>query len=230
MSEFHMVQLALDGRRLAKWAHDRRLGGEDVGYAVHAIMCDAFGGLRLQPFSAEEKMGRVKVLGYGSAPASEMERAMADTAEPETMAVIMSVSSKVMPTEWTAGRRYRFRVRVAPTRQGHREDGRRREGDALSFEAPGADREETYRAWLASRLGEAAEIEHAAMTSFSVLRATRRSEVGGGKRPATAVGLPDAVFEGNLRVKEPAAFARLLGHGIGRHRSFGFGALMVRAA
>src|SRR4051812_26977538 len=64
--QLHMVQLALESRKLSKWALDRRLGDSDLGYTCHALMCDAFGGLRLQPFAVEEKMGRVKVLGYSA--------------------------------------------------------------------------------------------------------------------------------------------------------------------
>lgn len=228
MSQLQMVQIALDSRKLMRWASERRLG-EDLGYAVHALMCDAFQERRLQPFVAEEKMGRVKVLGYGSATAAEMEQAMAIGAEPEAAAVILSVSSKEMPSEWQAGRRLKFRVRVAPTRQGHREDGRRREGDALLFEPPGSDRETTYRAWLASRMEAAAELEAPAMSSFRMIRATRRKLFADGKRPAVTLGLPEAVFEGALRVKDPVSFAELLAHGVGRHRSFGFGALMLKA-
>lgn len=229
MSQLQMVQLALDTRRLTRWAAERRLG-DDLGYAVHAVMCDAFQELRLQPFVAEEKMGRVKVLGYGAATAAKMEEALAIGAEPEAASVILSVSSKAMPSEWEAGRRLRFRVRVAPTRQGHREDGRRREGDALLFEPPGSDRETTYRTWLESRMADAAELESPSMSSFRMIRATRRKLFADGKRPAVTVGLPEAVFEGTLRVKDSASFAQLLAHGVGRHRSFGFGALMLKAA
>lgn len=230
MSQTQMVQIALDGRKLTKWAFDRRLGSDDLGYATHALMCDAFGALRLQPFVAEEKMGRVKVLGYGTATAAEMETAMAECAEPEAAAVVLSVASKVMPSEWQAGRRYAFRVRVAPTRQGHHPDGKRREGDALLFEPEGSDREATYLRWLEQRLGDAADLASCAMVSYRQIRATRRAVKDNGKRPAVQMNLPEAVFEGVLRVKDSEAFIGMLARGLGRHRAFGFGALMVRPA
>jgi CRISPR system Cascade subunit CasE len=39
---------------------------------------------------------------------------------------------------------------------------------------------------------------------------------------------PDAVMRGNLIVSDPAAFAQLLARGIGRHRAYGFGMLLLR--
>jgi CRISPR system Cascade subunit CasE len=41
---------------------------------------------------------------------------------------------------------------------------------------------------------------------------------------------PDASFEGVLTVAEPGAFALLLARGIGRHRAFGFGMVLLRPA
>ena len=225
--QLHMVQLALESRKLSKWALGRRLGDGDLGYACHALMCDAFGSLRLQPFVAEEKMGRVKVLGYGTATADEMEQTMAECAEPEAAAVILSAASKVMPSDWQPGRHLAFKVRVAPIRQGHRPDGKRREADALLFEPMGADRETTYRTWLDQRISDAAELVACSMSSFRQIRATRRAVQVSGKRPAVSLPLPDATFEGTLRVKNGASFAALLATGIGRHRAFGFGALML---
>ncbi|MEQ8964701.1 MAG: type I-E CRISPR-associated protein Cas6/Cse3/CasE [Azospirillaceae bacterium] len=46
----------------------------------------------------------------------------------------------------------------------------------------------------------------------------------------TGVPVPDAVFEGVLRVDDPAAFAALLARGVGRHRAFGFGMLLLAPA
>jgi CRISPR system Cascade subunit CasE len=39
---------------------------------------------------------------------------------------------------------------------------------------------------------------------------------------------PNAVLEGTLRVRDAAAFRALLARGVGRHRAFGFGMLLVR--
>lgn len=41
---------------------------------------------------------------------------------------------------------------------------------------------------------------------------------------------PDALLRGCLRVLEPDAFAHLVARGVGRHRSFGFGMLLLSRA
>jgi CRISPR system Cascade subunit CasE len=39
--------------------------------------------------------------------------------------------------------------------------------------------------------------------------------------------LPDLTVRGQLRIKQPLAFQALLARGLGRHRSFGFGCLLL---
>jgi len=224
----YMVQITLDTPKLTRWALDRRMDAGDLGYVCHALLCDAIGDLRPKPFTAEEKLGRVKVLGYAGSDASAMKTCMAETAEPEVEACIIDIVSKVMPAEWLAGKRFRFKLRVAPTRQGHHADGVRFEKDAMAFAAEGADRYETYLQWLSERLQRAASLESCEMTGFRTMKACRRSVVGSGKRPAKAVSLPDAHFEGTLKVVDPDQFLEALRGGIGRHKAFGFGALMLR--
>ncbi len=224
----HMVQIALDTRKLTRWATDRRMDAGDLGYVCHALLCDAVGDLRPKPFAAEEKMGRVKVLGYAAADAAAMKACMAETAEPEVEACVLDIASKPMPSVWQAGRRYRFHLRVAPTRQGHHTDGVRFEKDAMAFVGAGADRYETYLQWLSERIEGAEAIEACQMTGFRIMKACRRAVVGPGKRPAKAISLPDATFEGVLRIDDPAQFANVLRGGVGRHKAFGFGALMLR--
>jgi CRISPR system Cascade subunit CasE len=39
---------------------------------------------------------------------------------------------------------------------------------------------------------------------------------------------PDAVVHGTLTITDPVAFAGLLARGVGRHRSYGYGMLLLR--
>ena len=41
---------------------------------------------------------------------------------------------------------------------------------------------------------------------------------------------PDATFHGELEVGDPEAFVRILANGIGRHKAYGYGMLMLRPA
>ncbi|WP_083761830.1 type I-E CRISPR-associated protein Cas6/Cse3/CasE [Alkalilimnicola ehrlichii MLHE-1] len=41
---------------------------------------------------------------------------------------------------------------------------------------------------------------------------------------------PDALVTGRLTVRDPDTFATLVARGVGRHRAFGFGMLLLRPA
>ncbi len=87
--------------------------------------------------------------------------------------------------------------------------------------AAGRDRPAVYRDWLAARLEGAARLDH----ERTEMVAFERSRVSRGR--ASLEG-PDATFHGELVVIDPAAFHTLLARGVGRHRSFGFGMLLLR--
>ena len=228
----HMLQIQLDARRLSRWAASRGLMSEDIGYACHSLLCDAYGSARPQPFATEEVAGKVRILGYGQVPADEMRTIRQEAAEPEVANCFLSEDSKPMPDAWQAGRRYAFKIRVSPIRQGRREDGTRREADAILFETSGtADREEVYRRWLAKRLAPGARIETCTMLGWKLLKVLRRSaENPGERRKAKPSTVPEAMFEGTLVVGDPTAFGALISRGIGRHRVAGFGTLLLRPA
>lgn len=60
------------------------------------------------------------------------------------------------------------------------------------------------------------------------LQLYRRS--AGGHREGRKLCRPEIVVGGRLRITEQDQFRGLLGHGLGRHKSFGFGMLMLRPA
>lgn len=97
-----------------------------------------------------------------------------------------------------------------------------------------------YADWLAERFGGAATIERCALTRFRRARVVRSAAPGsaapssasGGRAFAggrgRAVEGPEAVMDGLLTVREPAAFGGLLARGAGRHVAFGYGMLLLR--
>jgi len=88
-------------------------------------------------------------------------------------------------------------------------------------------REEIYVQWLAQRLAQdgAAQLEEedTRLVSFQRLRSFR-------KQRSRYVEGPDAVLRGVLTLGDPAAFGSLLSRGVGRHRSYGYGMLLLRPA
>jgi CRISPR system Cascade subunit CasE len=76
-----------------------------------------------------------------------------------------------------------------------------------------------------------AALVQARLEVFRLGRVVRRgSFAADGRRPLRPQLGPDATFTGVLQVRDPDAFAGLLARGIGRHRAFGFGMLLLRPA
>jgi CRISPR system Cascade subunit CasE len=113
-------------------------------------------------------------------------------------------------------------------------------------ERPEIIREEVYRHWLASRLNVAANLEPGSCRLVQLNRAlllrprqADREADRTQRRDLVRIGLlksavkgeqggsPDATLQGTLTVADPKAFAALLARGIGRHRAFGFGMLLL---
>jgi CRISPR system Cascade subunit CasE len=105
-----------------------------------------------------------------------------------------------------------------------------------------APREAVYRDWLTDRIGPAATVANARLVSLRDARLWRRGTPGKGAAAAmhgharprlgshAAIGRREAVFEGTLEVRDAALFQALLARGVGRHRAFGFGMLLLRPA
>ena len=103
-------------------------------------------------------------------------------------------------------------------------------------------REAVYDAWLSTRLVGAAIMEEARLVAMRDARLWRRGKPGTGVASTmhghprsefagrALLGRREAVFEGTLRVRDAALFRKALGSGVGRHRAFGFGMLLLRTA
>jgi CRISPR system Cascade subunit CasE len=94
-----------------------------------------------------------------------------------------------------------------------------------------AQRTAIYADWLAKQfdVDGAARITEVHLDSFRLTRVLRKAGSGdNGRRKTTNNAGPDVVFKGQLLVGDPPGFNRLLARGIGRHRAFGFGMLLLR--
>jgi CRISPR system Cascade subunit CasE len=236
-----MVQLRPDLGRLLRWAESYRLIGvhdDDLGYALHALLKANFGELAPTPFALRRPPHRdAELLAYTSESGAALREHAAAVAEPAATEAIglNSLASKTMPAKWRAGTRFGFEVRVRPIlrtdKDGNRE--RSREVDAFLVSPEGSNRGEVYGTWLRQRMAEGgAELERAHLKAFRLVRVTRRSGVvrENGPRALQHPMGPDATFTGVLAVRDPETFPGLIVRGIGRHRAFGFGMLLLRPA
>ena len=232
-----MIRADISVRDFQRWMGSRRL--QDADHAMHCLLTECFGELAPKPFRAMFPRGGSKgtLYGYGTADADALRDAAGTFACPLQSQIIPagSLDSKPMPAEWPAGKRLGFEVRIRPivrrTRQAYSRPGK--EYDAFQIEADQyprgempRNREEVYRVWLASRFDVrgGAKLESASMQSFQRIRAYRK------RNAARYSEGPDALMRGELTVTDGAAFACLLKKGIGRHRAYGYGMLLLRPA
>ncbi len=239
----YLMHTQPDPQRLAAWAARHSLLDKegDLGYALHALLRAAFGEQAPQPFrylDAEQGL-----LSYTRLDANEL-ALRAALAEPDAVAALglgqtsrhVGMSVRPFPTQWAVGHALGFEVRVRPIiREG--KTGRERDAFLAAIEKAAdqrLDRSQVYVHWLRDLLARqgGAELMEAGMTRYQLLGVTRRSQRRNADevRHSRLVGGPDAVLAGQLRVKDPQAFAQLLAQGIGRHRAFGFGLLLLRPA
>jgi len=236
---FNLMRLQPDAKALAAWAVRYKVlsSDGDYGYALHCLLKEAFGEQSPQPFRyMGDKQG---LLGYSSKNLETLQQ-HASLAAPDVARALGldALDARPFPCVWKKGQVLGFEVRVRPVIRA--KDGRERDAflhavDAIPPEQGGgiAQRETIYRDWLAKQfaLDDAAQISQAQMEEFRLTRVLRKTGAGeNGKRKTLAVTGPDAVFKGQLQVSNPDAFARLLARGIGRHRAFGFGMLLLKPA
>lgn len=235
-----MIRGGLDTRSFQRWAGASQMMGRyafDEGYAMHCFLAGVFGELAPKPFRLffpRGKQNRLGVFyGYGRVDAAALREASVQFADPLQARALPSASldSKPMPAAWKVGTRLGFEVLTRPTvrrARGAKEPGA--EVDAFQWEAEryaaGAmprGREEVYVDWLSQQFQRhgGAELETAKLVSFQRSRSVRALR----RRPFEG---PSALLRGTLTVSESGDFAGLLGRGIGRHRAYGYGMLMLR--
>jgi len=247
MSDPHLIEVQLDLRALHRWAEERGLGRRgpfDEGRALHHLLSEVFGPGAVQPFRlmAAPRAQRGTIYAYAGKDAAALREQSRATATPGIDAALdldRMRSLQRPAAHWRAGQRLGFDLRIRPVVrlraaiQGT-QFGKGKEVDAFLAEAmkqhggntggmeeAGRTREAVYLEWLAARLGPAATLDSEA----SRLASFRRSRVHRGGRLTEG---PDAVIHGTLTIADPAVFAERLARGVGRHRAYGYGMLLLR--
>lgn len=254
----HMIRADIDALQFRRWMGSRQLVDDD--HAMHCLLTECFGDIAPKPFRLilPRDGRRGAIYGYARADADELRDAASLFACPlQSRAMpLASLDSKSMPSAWHADRRLGFEVRIRPVvrptknaglrpcdRHYKKRDGSQqvcpycrpaRECDAFQYEAikyprgtMKRSREEIYREWLQDRFehkgGAMLESSTTKLISFRRTRAVRslRSRYSEG---------PDALMRGELEITDGAKFAEMLASGIGRHKAYGYGMLLLRPA
>ena len=252
MTDLHLIRIPMDVNELARWAKERGWArgkhghiAFDEGRALHHLVHEALGPGILSTFRllVSPRQIRGHLYAYSRLDADALRAAIASHALPEQLKVLSpkQIESKPMPREWRSGQRLGFDIRTRPVRRLRTEletpsgvFDKNSEVDAFLVDAfrryPNATygmaeqnqtRQSVYLNWLAERLAPIAEIE----LSASRLARFRRVRVArGGQAPEG----PDATILGTLVVADAAQFTELVAHGVGRHRAYGYGMLLLR--
>ena len=233
-----MIRAEVALRDFQRWMGIRRL--QDADHAMHCLLTESFGELAPRPFRLIMPRGQSRGVLYGYARAED--KALCDAsgtyADPSQLRILPpnGIASKPMPLGWRTGKRLGFETRIRPiVRRSRNADCRpRKECDAFALEAsryPKGEmpysRETVYADWLCNQFdrrgGAQLDRDHIRLVSFQRTRAVR-------KLHARHSEGPDAVMRGVLIITDPDAFSNLLAHGIGRHRAYGYGMLLLRPA
>jgi CRISPR system Cascade subunit CasE len=236
----NMIQLTIAPARLYEWARQSGMTLHDRGYLAHCAMRLAFGDAAPQPFALLDDARPARtmtILGYGAADADQLRANHAMYTQPLLARALpaRSIADKPMPDAWATGQTLGFRVRCCPIVR-RKNDGRTIEKDAFLAACDKApddevDRGQVYADWLARQFDRdsAARIRTVDMRSFRMVKPVRRKKPGA--LPRQLGGLrPETILDGVLEIADPDAFSRLLARGVGRHRAFGYGMVLLRPA
>lgn len=252
-----MVRAEVNVRDFQRWMGARRL--QDPDHAMHCLLTECFGDLAPKPFRLMTTRGAstASLYGYSATNADELREATDTFAEPLQARIIPAagIDSKPMPSEFPAGKRLGFDIRIRPIVRLHKDLDRvppdrlrrfredRRNGEREFNPRPGMEcdvfqwqallhpkggmtqtREQVYAEWLSERFrvkGAALDLDTVRLAAFQRSRSHR-------KLHSRHIEGPDAVMQGVLTVTDPAVFAATLRQGIGRHRAYGYGMLLLR--
>lgn len=244
----YLAQLRFDSRGLL--AHARLRGrsqrASDLGYVTHMVLKELFGSQAPQPFRIKTTDEIFTVLGYTHDDHQTLLATAQAVAEPDVFAIWHREGpfTKLLP-EWQTGQRFGFEALAVPSRRvRHRIAAaaktplRARKGEDATYEVDawvaerlrlGDDappREEVYRRWLLEQIERVggATLEHIELD----LHRERFARKGKPADLEARQELPHVLYRGTLRITDPAAFPTLLARGIGRHRAFGLGMLLLR--
>ncbi len=250
-----LIYIPLNMRNFKHWAGRRGLIQRSVfdeGLALHILLSSVFGKSTLQPFRlfASDRRVSATLYAYADLDAAILKETAEITATPDCLEVINTrqILSKPMRSDFPNGLTLGFDVRIRPVRRlmndlfdsqsgktltkGSEIDAFRVHvlrrfpngwnKDSASSNHIEQSRSKVYIEWLIERLGDCTEIQlhNCRLARFQRNRISRNKGV--------SIEGPDACIQGSLTVKQSSEFAIKVCNGIGRHRAYGYGMIMLR--
>jgi CRISPR associated protein. len=236
-----MIQCTLDPKAFMAFAHEQGLdparGELDLGYLGHAWLKAAFGNLAPRPwrlFMPKRSKARQpsRILAYSHYSHDALADHMARFTTPAVAAVCPpeAVLSKAMPQDWPTDQRYAFESVCCPV---GRKAQTGREKDLFLIEADHApegrlNRAHIYQHWFKTQAEsvDGIQIANVILAGFRLAGISRKAHET--PRKSRSLRRPYAEFRGVLQAADGTSLLSLLQRGIGRHRAFGFGMVLIR--
>ena len=247
----NLVRLPIATDKLSIWAADRgwvklrNIISYDEGRALHNLLCETFGPGVFRSFRLLVPPRRIvgSLYAYSEKDADQLRSLIDLYARPEHLNVMSYklIESKPVPEIWCIGQILGFDIRLRPTRRlssdiestAGRGFKKGAEIDAFlqaslrhhptnpnGMTNVGKTRHTVYLDWLDEQFASAATLDR---STCRIVR-FRRAPVARGNAGSEG---PDATIQGNLTVVDPAAFTNILTRGVGRHRAYGYGMLLL---
>ena len=227
----YLLQADLDLSHMAKWAAQEE--HSDPDRALHCMLYRSFTRQHVpRAFVAitDNKGPRhhAKLYAYTKLDMDALRNIARRHQEPEVAAIMspFTLETKEMPEEWQEGSTVGFRIRLRPT---YRDTNTKAEKD-ISMRGdvvPGTPLDQIYCEWLsnllAKKAGAQSSPEQMRVTSYQ-RRTVKRQESSNWSTAA------DVTIEGSCKILDPEAWKLAVRIGIGRHRPYGYGMLLLRPA
>lgn len=228
-ASLHLVQMKLDPAALIRFATDQKLNlrlDRDSGYALHAWLVAMFGTDAPKPFRWFER--KAELLGYTACDRNALAERAQMFASPIAHAALLpdGLHSKAMPQLLAEKCRLAVEVLACPVsrKDGAEKDIYLRELDRHDDTA--RPRETVYLDWFRKQWAGAVAFETLTLRGFTRDRTLRRGRSEHG-RTSRMLERPSALFAGVGEVHDSERFGVLLRRGIGRHRAFGYGMVLL---
>lgn len=228
----HLIRLDLEVEGLYRLSRDHGYDGDDPSYTLHAALAALFGDKRpLCHYVEKSRSGRITVLAYSEHPIETLRghaELFTDPIAYRTCAWDMS-ADKPMPSIWKKGMTLGFQVRLCPVVRPRGDASKEKDAYVHAKQQGSAGaREEVYRDHLAGLFARrGAELGSFSLKDFQLTQTVRRCQDA--QRTPKDITIPDAMIGGTLTITDPEDFQDMLLRGVGRHRTFGFGMLLLRA-
>lgn len=196
----------------------------DTDYLIHSFLEETFGPRMVKPFCVPPEMQRIndqiRIVGYSDSTSEQLTEFAKEVAPVGFFnAIVGDVQHKPMPADWKLGAAYLLTARMAPVTRSSR-------GDKTLLPIAGDD---TLERWVAEKFEKTMAVQVVGLPKLLSLKNTTsyRSCATGSH---TMIPVPDMWVQMSVRVANSEMFTSLIRQGVGRHRSFGFGMVLVSKA